>query len=121
MAYNYSWNDSPAPVTPSNISSLPLGVQKNPPTPPHMTGRGIDPNGLDFSVFDDNSGGVTGPSGPVPATPAPPGGAGSLWSLLGNLFSGRPSAQGQGMSGLIRPGGRGSPGTNALGNPFNRF
>jgi len=57
----------------------------------------------------------------VPVGQVAQSGTGSLWDALRALFSGQPSAQGQGMSGFIRPRGQAGPSTDALGNPFNRF
>ena len=59
------------------------------------------------------------PVGQVAQTPQP--GNANLWDALRALFSGQPSAQGQGMSGMLQPRGQAGPGTDALGNPFNRF
>ena len=59
------------------------------------------------------------PVGQVAQTPQP--GNANLWDALRALFSGQPSAQGQGMSGMLQPRGQSPRGTDALGNPFNRF
>jgi hypothetical protein len=59
------------------------------------------------------------PVGQVAQTPQP--GNANLWDALRALFSGQPSAQGQGMSGMLQPRGQAGPSTDALGNPFNRF
>lgn len=59
------------------------------------------------------------PVGQVAQTPQP--GNANLWDALRALFSGQPSAQGQGMSGMLAARGQGARGTDALGNPFNRF
>jgi hypothetical protein len=59
------------------------------------------------------------PVGQVAQTPQP--GAGNLWDALRALFSGQPSAQGQGMTGMLQPRGQAGASTDALGNPFNRF
>jgi hypothetical protein len=93
-----------------------------PPIPPHMPGRGIDPSSLDFSVFDgmDPRSDPTGPSGP---TPTSGGSAGNPFlSFLASLFNRGVGGGGnpQGMTGLLARG-QGAPGTNNLGNPFNRF
>lgn len=62
---------------------------------------------------------VNVPVGQVAQTPQP--GNGNLWDALRSLFSGQPSAQGQGMTGMLQPRGQAGMGTDALGNPFNRF
>jgi hypothetical protein len=111
VTYNYSYNDSPAPVNPSNISGLPASVLTNPPLPPHLQGRGLA--GAPLPPVRPN---INVPVGQVAQS-----GTGSLWDALRALFSGQPSAQGQGMSGLLPPRGRAGPSTDALGNPFNRF
>jgi hypothetical protein len=119
----YSYNDSPAPVNPSNISSLPPSVQRSPPLPvARPTPTTTDPNSLDFSVFNgmDPRSDPTGPSGP---TPTSGGSAGNPFlSFLASLFSRGVGggANPQGMTGLLARG-QGAPGTNNLGNPFNRF
>jgi hypothetical protein len=68
------------------------------------------------------------PAASPASSPAPVGsGVGSVWSFLASLFgggAGAPQQQGpaQGMRGLLqRPVGRGSPGTDTLGNPIGRF
>jgi hypothetical protein len=119
----YSYNDSPAPVNPSNISSLPPSVQRNPPLPVANPFRmAATPAGQpDYSVFDSmDPQGPTGPSGPVPNSG---GSAGNPFlSFLASLFSRGVGggATPQGMTGLLARG-QGAPGTNTLGNPFNRF
>jgi hypothetical protein len=62
---------------------------------------------------------VNVPVGQVAQAPQP--GNGNLWDALRALFSGQPSAQGQGMTGMLQPRGQAGASTDALGNPFNRF
>jgi hypothetical protein len=80
------------------------------------------PGQPDYSVFDSmDPQGPTGPSGPVPTSG---GSAGNPFlSFLASLFSRGVGggATPQGMTGLLTPRGQGAPGTNNLGNPFNRF
>ena len=60
----------------------------------------------------------------VPVGQVAQSGSGSLWDALRALFSGQPAAQAQaqGMTGMLQsPRGQGARGTDALGNPFNRF
>ena len=61
----------------------------------------------------------------VPVGQVAQSGTGSLWDALRALFSGQPAAQAQaqGMTGMLQspPRGQGARGTDALGNPFNRF
>lgn len=54
----------------------------------------------------------------VPVGQVAQSGSGSLWDALRALFSGQPSAQSQGMTGML---GNTPRATDALGNPFNRF
>ena len=60
----------------------------------------------------------------VPVGQVAQSGSGSLWDALRALFSGQPAAQAQaqGMTGMLQsPRGQSARGTDALGNPFNRF
>lgn len=115
MAYNYSWNDSPAPVTPSNISSLPQSVQKNPPLP--VARPTSDDDWPTTTTSGYNPMAATGPSGPVPSTPVQ---GNPFFNFLTALFGHSGGSPQQGMTGLLARG-QGAPGTNSLGNPFNRF
>lgn len=118
MAYNYSWNDSPAPVTPSNISSLSPSVQRNPPMPVARpaTPTTTDPNSLDFSVFDgmDPRQDPAGPSSPMPSTRVQ---GNPFFNFLSALFGHSGGSPQQGMTGLLNT----PRGVDSLGNPFNRF
>ena len=78
-------------------------VAANPPLPPVNPFRAPAPN-------------LNVPVGQVARS-----GSGSLWDALRALFSGQPSAQGQGMTGMLQPRGQAGPSTDALGNPFSRF
>ena len=103
MTYNYSYNDSRAPVNQSNVSGLPLPVQRNPPLPVANPFRP-----------------PAGPSSPIVKSPVeaqpPAQGGGSIWDALRSLFSGS-SSQGQGMTGMLNT----PRGVDSLGNPVNRF
>jgi hypothetical protein len=92
-------------------------VMRNPVSTPTT----IDPNSLDFSVLDmDPRSDPTGLSGPTPTSGGNTGNP--FLSFLASLFN-RGVGGGvnpQGMTGLLARG-QGAPGTNNLGNPFNRF
>ena len=95
------------------------------PLPPHLAGRGFDPNTADFSLFDSlNAGpsslnaGPTGPTGPVPSTPVK---GNPFFNFLSSLFGQSGGSAPQGMTGLLGQGGQRRPGVDMLGNPVNRF
>ena len=103
MADPYTFQGNPTP-----LSRLPRSVILNPPMPP------VNP--FRTPLVDT----VADPSSPTPRTPIgaqPPGaGGGSIWDALKTLFS-SPSAQGQGMTGMLNR----SPGSFANTNPSNRY
>ena len=88
-------------------------------TAPAKPSGGVPAPELDFSAFGngDVAGTPQGPSGPAPSTPVQ---GNPLFSFLSSLFGRSGGSAPQGMSGLLARG-QGAPGTNSLGNPFNRF
>ena len=73
----------------------------------------------DYSIFDsvDPRQNPTGPSGPMPSTQVQ---GNPFFNFLSALFGHSGGSPQQGMTGLLARG-QGAPGTNTLGNPFNRF
>jgi hypothetical protein len=141
MAIRIDDNTQPAPtfLSPSDMPSSgvgysaigpkfgpsipPGGIKPRPQFGPPIPPGGIQTPQLDFSAFDgaDPRQDPTGPSGPAPTSG---GNAGNPFlSFLASLFSRGVGggATPQGMTGLLTPRGQGAPGTNTLGNPFNRF
>ena len=103
MADPYTFQGNPTP-----LSRLPRAVILNPPTPPINPFR----TPLVDAVADPSSPVVKPPVGAQPAGV----GGGSLWDALKTLFS-SPSAQGQGMTGMLNT----APGSFANSNPSNRY
>jgi hypothetical protein len=89
-----------------------------PPLPPSRPG-GLPTSQPDYSVFDsvDPRQNPTGPSGPAPSTPVQ---GNPFFNFLSSLFGRSGGSAPQGMTGLLARG-QGASGTDALGNPFNRF
>jgi hypothetical protein len=113
-------------------SSWPNGMPMNTPGGPSMGFPAMAPPAISMAPSPQprvlrNRAPVTAPLPPVrPNINVPVGqvaqsGTGSLWDALRALFSGQPSAQGQGMTGMLQSRGQAGPSTDALGNPFNRF
>jgi hypothetical protein len=100
-----------------------VGVRARPQFGPPIPPGGIQTPQFDFSAFDnmDPRQDPAGPSGPLP-TQGRAGGGNPFLGFLANLFSRGVGggATPQGMTGLLARG-QGAPGTNNLGNPFNRF
>jgi hypothetical protein len=97
----------------SSFPAPPVRPQFGPPIP----AGGIQPQ-LDYSQLDDAfPQGPTGPSGPAPSTPVQ---GNPFFNFLSALFGHSGGSPQQGMTGLLARG-QGAPGTNQLGNPFNRF
>lgn len=121
----YDPNNPFATISPSDMPSSGVGVSRAPTVgvrsrpqfgPPIPAG-GIQPQ-LDYSQLDDAfPQGATGPSGPMPSTPVQ---GNPFFNFLSSLFGHSGGAPQQGMTGLLARG-QGAPGTNNLGNPFNRF
>jgi hypothetical protein len=112
----YPASEQPGPtVARANASNFPLPPTRPAPTQPATT----DPNSLDYSLFDsvDPRQNPTGPSGPMPSTQVQ---GNPFFNFLSALFGHSGGSPQQGMTGLLARG-QGAPGTNTLGNPFNRF
>lgn len=124
MAYDiYDTNmpNYPLSFDPSRYTPTPTNVPA--PAVPPVRPASLRPQG-DASVpmppARPPNFGINVPVGQTASAPQP-GGA-NFWDALRNLFSGqRPAPSAQGMTGLLQPRGQAGAGTNALGNPFNRF
>ena len=123
----YDPNNPFATISPSDMPSSGVGVSRTPTVgvragpqfgPPIPAG-GLPTSQPDYSVFDsmDPRQDPAGPSSPMPSTRVQ---GNPFFNFLSALFGHSGGSPQQGMTGLLARG-QSAPGTNQLGNPFNRF